>query len=643
MLSAKDIADILGKAQVLAATWLVQGGFVFQAGGQTLSIDDTNGVSIKDLYGKVQLHLPIAGPPFLLGETSSAITPKATLHLGDGDKHQLNNLAVLDAATVLACWKNSIVQTGFVNVAGFYLRQKYSTTGTNISLEAVTWCDHSSGSVAGARGILGAAILNGKGGSLSAGYGVWGTAQSFVGTLYYGAGIVGTILASADGTVGDGRGVYSAVYATNTGTVTDGYAFYGLLSNSGATMPTVYGLRIMYEGDIVTKWGIYIQDAAAKNYLQGWLGVGYGAALNYEKLTVYQPNNDNFSYPAVLIERSGTAIYMVHQVTTYGFGLGLHYSAGHPWVCMHGSAAPATANTLKNDGTTFRGLGLTYIADASGSFGRANIQITANRSNSANAEFTDIYRYLEIGRALGLPQLNSSEMNALTAVPAGAMIYNTTRAAICVYAGGVWVTLGTTAYTDTHSDIPHTDTHGDAHTDTHGDAGHTDSHTDTPYQDVTHIDTHTDTAHADTPHVDTHGDVHSDHTDDEHSDWYYDVHGDEHGDVRHVDIHNDAYTDHNDGGHGDSYSDYHGDTHTDTHSDTIHTDQHFDHTDEVHSDAHTDTHGDTAHVDTPYVDTHADTPHTDEAYVDSHTDSTHTDTHGDTAHEDWYTDHSDAV
>jgi len=688
MLTAREIADILGKSQVLSATWSVQGGFVFENAGQSLSVTDTDGIKLRNLYGKAELHLPIAGPPFLFGQPSTAITPKATVHMGDGDKHQLNNSCVLDAATVLACWKNSIVQTGNVNVAGFYLRQKFAnTSAAMISLEAVTWVNHASGVVGDARGLLGASVLNGSGGNLTGGYGVWGTSQSYGGTVDTGAGIMGTALASAGGVITAASGISSAVYAANTGTITTGYAFYGLLSNSGATMPTAYGLKITFTGDIVTKWGFHITDGASKNYLGGWLGIGGGvtAAINYEKLTVARINSADYSRSAIRTSSRGAGITVAHENPDYFMTLGCLWAYGHPWICFHGTQAIQTLDVLKNDTSTHRGISLIYETDTT-YFGRSCLRINANRSDSASAEFTNVYEYLAIGRALGLPRLNSSEMAALTNVPAGAAIWNTTRTAICAYTGSAWVTLGTTSYTDTHSDIPHTDTHGDAHTDTHGDAGHSDSHTDTPYSDVTHLDTHGDVAHGDSTHSDTHGDTHSDHTDgvhddahaddhldghsdshtDSHTDSYIDTHTDTHGDVAHSDYHADSHNDHSDGYHIDQHTDVHSDTaHTDTHSDVAHVDSysdvhndthsdahtdyhgdtvHSDHTDDTHTDTpHTDTHSDSAHSDTPHTDTHADTAHTDVAYVDSHTDSTHTDTHGDTAHEDYHTDHSDAL
>ena len=638
MLSAKDIADILGKAQILAATWQVQGGFLFQSGGQTLSVTDTDGIQLRDLYGKAQLRLPIAGPPFLFGETSTAITPKTTVHMGDGDFHGITSTGAYNVAKTLDCWQIGVSEIQSTGVAGFFLQQKYKNSGSVVGIEAGIVLSHATGSVEAAW--AGRFFVNfaGKGGTANALIGV-GSQVYCSGPASTAYGFSTGITAQSGGAVGTVYGFNVAVVAQTSAAITTAYGQLIAFYNTASTFGTAFGLRILFTGDIVNKWGIYIDDAAAKNYLAGFLGIGTSSPVNYEKLSVYSIDTV-YSRPAAWFRHSGTGLLISHSNVDYLMSMG-SLSGGTPFICYHGLHASSTANKLMNDPSTCRGIALWYNADG-GDYGRASLTIQANRSAAASAEFTDVYTYLRIGRALGLPALNSSEMNALTSVPNGSMIYNTTRAAICVLAGGSWITLGTTSYTDSHSDIPHTDTHGDAHTDTHGDAGHSDSHTDTPYSDVAHIDTHGDVAHVDTAHVDTHGDAHYDHTDDAHSDSYWDEHGDTHGDA-HSDTHADWHNDYTDGAHSNSYIDSHGDYYYDSHSDTAHVDNHYDHTDEEHTDAHTDTHSDTAHADTAHTDTHADTAHTDVAYVDSHTDSTHTDTHGDTAHEDWHTDHSDAV
>jgi hypothetical protein len=639
MLSAKDIADILGKAQILAATWQVQGGFVFSSAGQTLSVTNTDGIQLRDLYGKAQLRLPIAGPPFLFGETSTAITPKATVHIGDGDFHGLGATGAYNVAKTLDCWQIGVSEIQSTGVAGFFLQQKYKNSGSALGIEAGIVLSHATGLVSLAW--AGRFFVNfaGKGGTTTALIGV-GSNIYCSGPSSEAYGFSTGITAQSGGTVGTVYGSNVVVVANTSAAIVTAYGQYIAFYNTASTFTTAFGLRILFTGDIVNKWGFYIDDAAAKNYLAGFLGIGDISAINYEKLRVYSALA-NYSSPAVWIQRSGTSLIVSHANTAYYMSLCMESGGGHPHIVMHGRHA-LTANVMANDQTGLRGIDIGYAYDGLIN-NKAGILITGNKSASASAEFTNYHSYLYIGRVLGLPALNSSEMAAQTTRPVGSMIYNTTRSAICVHTGGgTWVTLGTTSYTDTHSDIPHEDTHGDAHTDTHGDAGHSDSHTDTPYSDVTHIDTHGDVAHVDTAHVDTHGDVHYDYTDSDHSDSYFDSYGDTHGDS-HADTHGDFHNDYTDGTHSNSYIDVHGDTYLDTHSDTPHTDTHYDHDDDVHTDAHTDTHSDTAHADTAHTDTHADTAHTDVAYVDSHTDSTHTDTHGDTAHEDWHTDHSDAV
>lgn len=641
MLSAKDIADILGKAQVLAATWLVQGGFVFQAGGQVLSIDDTKGIAVKDLYGGVQLHLPLAGPPFLFGKASSAITPKATVHIGSGDIHQLGSTGQYFVGDTLECYKNGITQTGRACTVGMYLNQKFGGITSGTALEVASIGSHTSGTIPDLHGMSAAAVQNGAGGVTTNLIGIRAAARAYAGTSTYMMGLRSSVTIATGAAITNAYCLYGEIQTATTGAVGSAYGCLFDFSNSGATWTHAFGLYVGFQGDILNRWGFYVADATSKNYLGGWLGIAQSAPINYEKLTVYQ-SSSVYQYPAVWIYRSGTGLICSHANSLYYMSLCMTSSSGHPYTVFHGKHS-VTANVMQNDGSGARGIFIGYAPDSLLN-NKAGLMVRANKTVTAAAEFTNYHTYLYIGRVLGLPAMNSTEMAAQSTCPTGAMIYNTTRSAICVHTGGgTWVTLGTTAYTDAHSDTPHEDTHGDAHTDDHGDAGHTDTHGDTPHSDVAHIDDHGDVAHVDTAHVDSHADTHGDHTDSGHSDYHYDSHSDSHADS-YSDYHSDVHFDLSiPPPHFDSYSDEHVDFHGDSaHSDT-HTDTHFDHDDDVHSDYHTDTHGDTAYSDTAHTDTHADTAHVDVAYVDTHTDSTHTDTHGDTAHEDWHTDHSDAV
>ena len=148
MLTQLEISQVVGQAQILAATWRVQGGFIFQGGGQTLSINDSEGISLKDMYGKTQLALPITGSPFLFGKVPVTISPKATVHVGDGDVHQIPDPSGQLAAQALAVYAQGTEETGTTQAAGFYLNQKFATSGIALAGEAVAYVNNPSGTVA---------------------------------------------------------------------------------------------------------------------------------------------------------------------------------------------------------------------------------------------------------------------------------------------------------------------------------------------------------------------------------------------------------------------------------------------------------------------------------------------------------------
>jgi len=235
-----------------------------------------------------------------------------------------------------------------------------------------------------------------------------------------------------------------------------------------------------------------------------------------------------------------------------------------------------------------------------------------------------------------------------------------------------------------HTDIPHTDSHGDI---THSDVIHSDTHTDNAHQDILHGDDashgdipHTNVAHSDTIHYDTaYVNWHQDqvHQDIAHEDWHADTphddvpHGDDHYDIPgsnfndHMDCYPSYYYSHHDGGthtmynHMDCWSSG-GTAHTDAeHYDNgghslFHDDYPF-HEDVGHGDDHWDIHGDiyhgdhyqiVDHQDVPYLNAHGDVAHQDVPHRDSphgdfhsdgasHNDSLHQDqVHEDVAHQD---------
>jgi hypothetical protein len=103
------------------------------------------------------------------------------------------------------------------------------------------------------------------------------------GTVTLGIGISGSIYNSGGATMSGMRAVQGNCLLQNSSTVTNGYAFFGLFGGSTGTLTNAYGLYIDPFPSVVTnKWGVYINDASAKNYFGGSVAIGTTSDYGYK-------------------------------------------------------------------------------------------------------------------------------------------------------------------------------------------------------------------------------------------------------------------------------------------------------------------------------------------------------------------------
>jgi hypothetical protein len=501
MLTAKEIADILGKAQVMSATWNVQGGFLFQSGGQTLSVTDTDGIQLQNLYGKAELHLPISGPPFLFGMTSIAINPTAIVHIGEGDVHQISSPVGLLAASALACFSEGRVQNGPNQGVGFYLNQKFSTTGVALAGEAVTYINHSSGSVVDGRGF--SVELQQLGSTLTLGTGLK-AALKLGATCTDSRGLHSRTEVNA-GAVTTAYGQYIDIETLLVGSITTAYGQYTKFYNNSANFDTAYGLKVEFAGTIVAKWGFHIADEDAQSYLGGYLGIGESNPAAHALLTVKAPDSAHTDThtDTAYVDTHGDVAHADYTDTSGVFG----YTTigGNVYGQANYSARPKGATFLAAyyvcpgvSGQTVTVTGLyAYCQAASTAHLRLAIYTTASAFvTQGSAEFQPGTTGAWQGHTAFVNQGGSSMTPTLTAGNTYWIVYSSDSVAAKVYyavgsagdegylavdyTGGFPTTLP--SFTDYTSkwNLKCTAT---LHTDTH-----TDTHSDTAYVDVPHAD-----------------------------------------------------------------------------------------------------------------------------------------------------------
>lgn len=107
------------------------------------------------------------------------------------------------------------------------------------------------------------------------------------------------------GTVGDMRMFTSVCSSSGSGNVNNMYTMLGIMSNGGTgTVNNAYGFYLnAIGGNVLHKWGIYINDATAGNYMGGTLAIGttdnkgYALAVNGSAVFTKAVVKPNASWP----------------------------------------------------------------------------------------------------------------------------------------------------------------------------------------------------------------------------------------------------------------------------------------------------------------------------------------------------------
>lgn len=134
--------------------------------------------------------------------------------------------------------------------------------------------------VSGVSGSRPAAYLYGEQTAASTGNtsGAWSISRAShaSGNVALTIGLAGTSYHSGAGTISGMRGVQANIVVESTGGATAGALFTGGFAALGSgTITTGYGLFLdHYPANITNKWGVYIADGNAKNYMGGSLGIG---------------------------------------------------------------------------------------------------------------------------------------------------------------------------------------------------------------------------------------------------------------------------------------------------------------------------------------------------------------------------------
>jgi hypothetical protein len=97
-------------------------------------------------------------------------------------------------------------------------------------------------------------------------------------------GLSGGAWITGSGSVTSVRAVQGNVSLFGSGGATDGYCFFGGIGTGGSgTITNGYGVFIgPFAPSIPNKWGVYIQDAAAKNYFGGSISIGTTSDFGYK-------------------------------------------------------------------------------------------------------------------------------------------------------------------------------------------------------------------------------------------------------------------------------------------------------------------------------------------------------------------------
>jgi hypothetical protein len=212
-----------------------------------------------------------------------------------------------------------------------------------------------------------------------------------------------------------GSGFTVGAASGNAATVTTGSSFYagGPTVAATGTMTTYYGLYLgaaSVTGTLTNNYGVYSADTAAINYFGGNVGIGTTAPA--QKLDVI---GGKIGFGSTI---NSDKIYLYS--TVYGFGI----DTGD-LVSFTNTTAGFSWKQGNYGGTTYMRL------DGSGNLGIGTS--SPNASAILDAQSTT--------KGVRMPNMTTTQKNAISSPAAGLMVFDTTLAKLCVYSGAAWQTI----------------------------------------------------------------------------------------------------------------------------------------------------------------------------------------------------------
>jgi len=218
---------------------------------------------------------------------------------------------------------------------------------------------------------------------------------------------------------------FYAAQNTFTGTLTNQYGFVAESTLIGAT--NNYGF-ISSIPAAANRYNIYAQGTA-DNYFAGSVGLGTAAPLS--KLHVLQTNAGGET--ATLLQNFSTA-------TSTTVALYLSPTAGTL------TTGAIRASVIKAINAGSGATDLTFSTNVAGTdpVERARIDSTGNVGIGATANASALLDVQSTTKGVRMPNMTTTQKNAIASPAAGLMVFDTTLAKLCVYTGAAWQTITST-------------------------------------------------------------------------------------------------------------------------------------------------------------------------------------------------------
>jgi hypothetical protein len=235
---------------------------------------------------------------------------------------------------------------------------------------------------------------------------------------------------------------------------------YGYLADTSLTNGVNnYG----FYGGIASGTGRYnlFMEGTADNYLAGSLGIGGGAVPSFAKVTVQGTYPTSSGYSQVF---SASGAYPASTTTAaWGFvsASGTDGTAFTLPNILHFSAEPSSfgTTTVNQQSGFFAGPSLTGAVNNYGFYGAINAAAGKVRYNLYMGGTADNYLAGSLGigtaspnasaildvqsttKGVRMPNMTTTQKNAIASPAAGLMVFDTNLAKLCVYTGAAWQTI----------------------------------------------------------------------------------------------------------------------------------------------------------------------------------------------------------